>query len=272
VQTGAGFHLHGLQRGDGPPLYALQGTPHFTAATAPAPLAPLLQVSGGAVEEDPRGVAWVFQDGEGRLFKLGGGAGRTVTLMLSDVLAYAERDGALHVIRGLKTSAGYAVLHSVNVADASVLRGTPGLRAFFGCNSPWVAVEREVDRWEIFGEGRRSRRYTLVAPSGCEVFGVAPSPRNPGEPALLIIDPDRRSVRVISREEHLPFPRASSPIIFAVANGRGPEIATLRIDGTVTVASLAYKQKVLELRPAEAGAELQALPSELAWDPDLEKT
>jgi len=82
------------------------------------------------------------------------------------------------------------------------------------------------------------------------VFGVTVSPKSDTEPMLMALDDDLRGVGLIGRSDYVPLLKAPSPIVHAVANGRGPEIALLGVDGAITV--LSEKQgKVLELKPAQ---------------------
>jgi len=260
VQNELGFCLHGLQRRSTPPIYWRDGAPRVTASTPPAPLSTLLHVPGAAVGESPSGYVHVFLDAEGQLFKLGGGPDRMIELVASDVLACAERGGELHVIRGMTTypGAAYLIAHTVDGKDVSLIAGMPGLRAFFGCGWPWIGIEREVGRWEVIGGGPNPRRYSLAAPTGTEVFGVAATAKTRGIPGLLLVEPDRRSTSLIGLGGKLAFPQTRSPIVFAVANPVGPEIATLEMDGTVTVVSLIHERKVLELRPPTASVQAPA--------------
>jgi hypothetical protein len=84
--------------------------------------------------------------------------------------------------------------------------------------------------------------------SGSEVFGVTASPQG-HEPALMIVEPNRQAIGLLSRAEYSPLRKVGSPIVQAVANGRGSEIALLSADGTVTVTSTVHRGVALELKP-----------------------
>jgi hypothetical protein len=249
VQNEDGFCLHGLQRREDPPAYWLEGKTWPAPGLWPARLPALLQVPGQAVGERGPNLLHVFLDAEGHLFALGGGPDRVMRLVASNVVACAEREGRLHRIWGRRLSDGYFIRHNVDGKDVGKIVGMNGLRAFFGGDSPWIAVEKQPDQWDVFTEGPRARRYTMTV-SGSEVFGVTVSPKERTEPTLMVIEPDRRSVGLLGRADYVPLIRAPSPITHAVASGRGPEIAMLGVDGAVTVLSIAHQGKVLELKPS----------------------
>src|SRR6185369_16762300 len=122
-------------------------------------------------------------------------------------------------------------------------------RAFISGDSPWIALEQMKDQWNVFStDPLRERRYRMTV-SGSAVFGVTVSPKGNDEPALMVVEEDRRSVGLIGRADYLPLIKVSSPIAQAVANARGPEIALLGVDGSITVVS-PKQGKVLELKPA----------------------
>ena len=244
-----GYCLHGLQRQVAAVTYRLEG--NAAPAVDPGGLLPALLVAPGmAVGEREGAPALVFLDSGGNLFALSAVPEPVVRLARSGVLACGERDGQLHVIQSEPTVPSYAYHHSVNgdlwhkfAADSD--HG----RAFISGDSPWIALEQMKDQWNVFStDPLRERRYRMTV-SGSAVFGVTVSPKGNGEPALMVVEEDRRSVGLIGRADYLPLIKVSSPIAQAVANARGPEIALLGVDGAITV--LSPKQgKVLELKPA----------------------
>jgi hypothetical protein len=247
VQDEAGYSLHGLQRRAEPVTYSLDGKARPSPGTAPAPLPALLYVREESLLERGSNFVQVFLDAEGHLFALGGGPDRAIHRVASDVVACAEREGRLHLIRGVKGETGYLLLYNVDGKDVGMTSGMPGLHAFFGGDSQWVAVEKEPDHWDVFTEAPRARRYSMNA-AGSEVFGVTASPQG-HEPALLVVEPDRRSVGLLSRADYTPLLKVGSPIVQAIASGRGSEIALLGADGMVTVTAVGHRSKVLELKP-----------------------
>ena len=247
VQGEPGLFLHTMQRHSDPPLYQVDSKTPLTPSVAPAPLSPLLYVPGSAVGEPTPGHVHVFVDAENQLFTLGGEPDRTIRRLMSDVLAYAEHAGDLHVIRGQQTGDGYRALLNVNGQDVHMVPAEPGLRAFLGCSSGWSAIERAVGRWEVFSAvGPNMRRYSLEAPSGTEVFGVVDAG---GTPALLLIESNRRATTLVGLKEPLTLTEERLPIVAAVASSTGAEIATLEVDGTVIVMSLTHHCVLLEIRP-----------------------
>jgi len=250
VRGEKGYCLHGLQRQLAAVMYRLEGD----AAPAASPhgsLPALLVVPPKAVGEREGAPALVFLDAEGSLFALRSVPDRVVRRVRVGVLACGERDSQLHVIHGEPDASRHAYHHSVNgelwhkfAADSA------GGRAFISGDSPWIALEQMKDQWNLFStDPLRERRYRMAV-SGSAVFGVTVSPKTDLEPVLMIVEEDRRSVGLIGRSDYIPLLKASSPIIQAVANARGPEIALLGADGAITVLS-AMQGKVLELKPAQ---------------------
>ncbi|HYV47202.1 MAG TPA: hypothetical protein VFA20_20225 [Myxococcaceae bacterium] len=250
VRSEKDYCLHGLQRQVAAVMYRLEGDVS-PAASPHGPLPSLLVVPGKAVGDREGAPALVFLDAEGHLFALRSAPDRAVRLVRSGVLACGERDSRLHVIYGEPAAARYAYHHSVNGEPGHKFTAeSAGGRAFISGDSPWLALERTRDQWSVFSTDPFQERLHRMTVAGSAVFGVTVSPKTDGEPVLMVVEEDRRSVGLLGLSDYIPLIKAPSPIVQAVANARGPEIALLGVDGAITVLS-PEQGKVLELKPPQ---------------------
>lgn len=249
VRSANGYYVHGLQRQAVPPVYRLPMGVDEPVARATGHLSTLMVVSGPAVGKRPGTLHHAFLDAQGQWYALDVGPELRLRKVHDNVLACAERDRKLHILRWVATGTSHAIVHEVEGEEVARMEEGPGMAAFIGGDSPWIAVERQPDEWDVVDGSPARRRYTLQY-SGGTVFGVTATPKGGHEPVLMVLDEDRRSVGLIGRSDYVPLLKAPSPIAQAVANGHGPEIALLGVDGAVTVLSPA-QGKVLELKPAQ---------------------
>ena len=84
-----------------------------------------------------------------------------------------------------------------------------------------------------------------------EVVGVI-GPRQYGNsPGLVVLEPDRRSLRILGKEWTFDLPRANAPIVHASASHADPYIAYVTEAGEIVVYSLTHEAHLYRL---EAGA------------------
>jgi hypothetical protein len=259
TRSAEGFHLHAGPRSRMAPVFRLaEGAGGLTASVAPGPLSPLLRVFPIRLHVPAIAVemSYLFADAAGHLFELAPLGEHLVVRVQKEVLDFRAHEERLHVLASHRGDDGDHVAHWEGDAPSPwSVEALRGLRALFGWDlrSPvfWMAVERMPGVWEVRGGGRAGRGpFLLAPPSGTFVFGVGRWRQDPDEPALLLLEEDRRTVSVVSRQGSFSLPSVAEPVTCAVANGHGPEVALLAEDGSVTVLSLTYAQKVLELRPA----------------------
>jgi hypothetical protein len=206
-------------------------------------------------------------DAEGTLFRiLDGGLLR----LASRVSAAAFVSGHLSFVEAatpgfparLTSVVGGGAPRTVRVLDGA----EDGAPAFFGFGGRLthpehglVAVAQKGGAWEIFSRGGAS---FLVPFDGTRVLGVARD-RDRGEPGLLLLEEDGRSLLLAGLSWTRRLPIGVSPIRHAVACAGAPWIAWVTVHGEVTVYSLDHDAVLFRRVPTSSLAPLSPISREV---------
>ncbi|HYO15023.1 MAG TPA: hypothetical protein VE685_17660 [Thermoanaerobaculia bacterium] len=249
-----GVVLHLTHKRDDSAFYQISfpEDPARAAGFQPVPgdcLRPLLQVRSRLLVLDGEGGLFRFQDagGERWLLRL---APRTVAAVSFPAhVAWVEPASP-------GRSARICISGGGSPSEVRDLEGTSADEAFFGCGGGLahpqyglVAVRRDEWTWTIFfREGARD----LTPFSRSRVVGVG---RIPGreDPALLLLDEDRRTLVLTGLRGTRTLPPASSPIEHVAASHTAPTIAYSTVDGEVVIYSLKRNAVVARLVPEGEG-------------------
>jgi hypothetical protein len=128
-------------------------------------------------------------------------------------------------------------------------------RAFFGCGGSlehpdfgMSALQIHDDQWLVLTD---ETDVHLEVDAGQEVVGVI-GPRNYGNsPGLVVLEADRRSLRIVGKEWTLALPRANADIVHASASHADPYIAYVTEAGEIVIYSLTHEADLYRL---EAGS------------------
>ena len=128
-------------------------------------------------------------------------------------------------------------------------------RAFFGCGGSlehpdfgMSALQIHEDQWLVVTD---EADVHLQVDPGQEVVGVI-GPRHYGNsPGLVVLEPDRRSLRIVGKEWTLDLPRANADIVHASASHADPYIAYATEAGEIVIYSLTHEADLYRL---EAGS------------------
>lgn len=125
-------------------------------------------------------------------------------------------------------------------------------RAFFGGfegQALAYTTGEPPGRWRVLSDPSSSP-MDLSDLSG-EVIGVHAGPSEPV--SLVLLDPDRRTVSLVSRSSSARVLTASAPIERALSAPRGNMVAWRTVEGWIEVGSLTYREVLLRIAPEEAG-------------------
>jgi hypothetical protein len=200
-------------------------------------------------------------DAEGTLFRLLDGgllrlAGRvSAAAFVSGHLSFVEAATPGCPAR-LTSVVGGGAPRTVRILDEA----EEGAPAFFGYGGRLthpehglVAVAQKGGAWEIFSRGGGS---FLVPFDGTRVLGVARD-RERGEPGLLLLEEDGRSLVLAGLSWTRKLPVGAAPIRHAVACPGAPWVAWVTVHGEVTVYSLDHDAVLFRLVPTSA---ISAIP------------
>ena len=134
---------------------------------------------------------------------------------------------------------------------AVVLEG-PAENAFFGFGGKLAhrdyglaAVEHPDGSWEILSSRGRS---VLIPFAGNQVKGIVRDAQR-GEPGLLLLDEDRRTLVVAGLSWTRRLAPAAAEIVHAAASPAGPNVAYVTTSGEVVVLSLDHDAPLVRLIP-----------------------
>jgi hypothetical protein len=248
---GVAFSYASKKRGGGgtPGVPCLPGDVPFRGAAAGAPLQPLFHI----------GLHTYLVDAEGTLFRLLDGA----LLRLADrVSAAAFVTGHLSFVEAgapgcparLTSVVGGGAPRTIRVLDEA----EDGAPAFFGFGGRLahpehglLAVAQKGGAWEVFS---RESAILLVPFEGTRVAGVARDLER-GEPGLLLLEEDGRTLLLAGRSWTRKLPQASTAIRHAAACAGAPWVAWATVHGEVTVYSLDHDAVLFRRVPLAQEAE-----------------
>jgi hypothetical protein len=212
------------------------------------PLQPLLTVGGASFVLDADGALFrLTEPPQGRVLERV--AGRVAAAaIVSGQLAFVEPAAIAGPARIATISGGAG--HGPPVT-ALFLDG-PGETAFFGFGGKLahpehglVAVEHPGGSWELLSA--RGRPF-LTPFAGTEVMGAARDAQR-GEPGLLLLDEDRRTLLLAGLSWTRKLPPATSEIVHAAASPAGPHVAYVTVSGEIVIASLDHDAPLFRMIP-----------------------
>jgi len=134
----------------------------------------------------------------------------------------------------------------------SVELDSPAENAFFGFGGKLAhrdhglaAVEHPGGSWEILSSRGRS---VLIPFAGTQVKGIVRDAQR-GEPGLLLLDEDRRTLVVAGLSWTRRLAPAAAEIVHAAASPAGPNVAYVTTSGEVVVLSLDHDAPLVRLIP-----------------------
>jgi hypothetical protein len=134
--------------------------------------------------------------------------------------------------------------------DATVEPGDGGV--LFGCpdrTNGLIACETPGGIWVVTCP--RQAPVRLLAPEGAQVFGAIVRPASDGGTALLLLEPDRHTIRCAGPHASTTVTRSSSQITAVCASTASPDVAWRTEDGQICVWSLAHHALTLQRLPPE---------------------
>jgi hypothetical protein len=197
-------------------------------------LQPFLTVGGASFVLDAGGALFrLVEPPEGR--SLERVAGRVAAVAaVSGQLAFVEPAGEGDPAR-IATVAGHTPPVTAVVLDG------PGEAAFFGYGGKiahpehgLAAVEHSGGTWEVLSA--RGRPF-LTPFAGNQVMGVARDAQR-GEPGLLLLDEDRRTLLLAGLSWTRKLAPAAAEIVHAAASPAAPHVAYVTVSGEIVLASL----------------------------------
>ncbi len=248
---GAALSYASKKRGGGgsPGVPCPPGEVPFRAAAPGAPLQPIFHVAQHTC----------LLDSEGTLFRLLDGG---LLRLAERVSAAAAVSGHLSFVEAatpgcparLTSVVGGGAPRTVRILEEA----EDGAPAFFGFGGRLthpdhglVAVAQRGGAWEIFSRGGGT---FLVPFAGTRVVGVARD-RERGEPGLLLLDEDGRSLVIAGLSWTRRLPTGSAPIRHAATCAGAPWVAWVTVHGELTVYSLDHDAVLLRRVPLAPEAE-----------------
>ncbi len=229
--------------GGSPGVPCPPGEVPFRAAVLGAALQPIFHVAQHTC----------LLDSEGTLFRLLDGG---LLRLAERVSAAAAVSGHLSFVEAatpgcparLTSVVGGGAPRTVRILEEA----EEGAPAFFGFGGRLthpdhglVAVAQRGGAWEIFSRGGGTY---LVPFAGTRVVGVARD-RERGEPGLLLLDEDGRSLVIAGLSWTRRLPTGSAPIRHAATCAGAPWVAWVTVHGEVTVYSLDHDAVLLRRVP-----------------------
>jgi len=219
-----------------------------TAEPSPAaPLRPLFQV----------GSHTFVVDAGGALFQLEDAATGREPVRIAERVAAAAMVARLVVFvepAGPDRRARIATVTGSGPAATAVELEGPGEAAFFGYGGriahPEIglaAVEHEGGAWQVLSA--RGRPF-LTPFAGTRVVGVGRDAQR-GEPGLLLLEEDRRTLLLAGLNWTRKLPPASFEIAQVAASAASPLVAYSTVSGEVVVVSLDHEAPLLRLFPED---------------------
>ena len=127
--------------------------------------------------------------------------------------------------------------------------------AFFGCGGSLEhpdygipALQIDANQWLVITD---EDDVHIEVDAAQEVVGVIGPRRYGNSPGLIVLEADRRSVRIIGKEWTLDLPRANADIAYVSASHADPYIACVTEAGEVVIYSLTHEADLCRL---EAGS------------------
>jgi hypothetical protein len=206
------------------------------------------------------GGASFLQDAGGALFRLTEPPqGRSLERLARRAAAVAVISGQLVFVEPVGEDGGPARIATVAghapPATAVTLEG-PGETAFFGYGGKiahpehgLAAVEHPGGSWEVLSARGRS---FLTPFAGNQVMGIVRDAQR-GEPGLLLLDEDRRTLVIAGLSWIRKLAPAGGEIVQAAASPGGPHVAYVTVSGEIVVTSLDHDAPLFRHIP-EGGA------------------
>jgi hypothetical protein len=202
-------------------------------------------------------------DGAGGVFALAhpSEAGSPAVAVADNVVAFAEvqrkpiwvsagtqESGAVRELwLGIWESGHLRHLH-LGEGDGEVVFGCAYLQHIGHREAGLIALRQRSGTWRVpLSNGGHA---DLAAPPGTRVVGVGVGVLT-DQPALLVLDADRRGFSLVGQAETRPGPRASDEVSFAVASHSLPVFAWRTVKGEVVVWSLKHSTVLYRLLPPE---------------------
>jgi hypothetical protein len=212
------------------------------------PLQPLFTVGGASFVLDADGALFrLIEPPQGRCLERV--AGRVAAAaVVSGQLAFVAPASADGPARIATISGGAGNGPPVS----AVLLDGPGETAFFGFGGKLAhpehglaAVEHPGGTWELLSA--RGRPF-LTPFAGTQVMGAARDAQR-GEPGLLLLDEDRRTLLLAGLSWTRKLPPATSEIVHAAASPAGPHVAYVTVSGEIVIASLDHDAPLFRMIP-----------------------
>jgi hypothetical protein len=112
----------------------------------------------------------------------------------------------------------------------------------------WASREGAL-RWTLGGDGPSGERHGCMLHPGATVVGVTGTGQ--GQPWLVVLSLDRRSLHLVSPRERRTLVEAPSPLLRVCVSQHSPHVAWLQASGRLGVYSLAHGALVLDRQLAE---------------------
>jgi hypothetical protein len=222
------------------------------SATAEQPLVPCF--SGPTDDTDWHAVYALLPNG--LLVRLRFGDGETAQTLIMDRAIHAvapvrESDSLVYVKRLEKEWHVEAIGPNEHKGTLNRPCDAAARHVFFGCggsletpNFGMPALQVDEDQWIVITD---EDDVHLEVEASQQVVGVI-GPRQYGKsPGLVVLEADRRSLRIVGKEWSFALPRANADIVHASASHADPYIAYVTEAGEIVVYSLTHEAALYRL-------------------------
>jgi hypothetical protein len=242
------FVVHGIERAPEGAWLIAPVAEFVPPADERAPLSPIVFTPNGQDR-----YACVV-DARGQVFTLDL-VGGTVTAEPVRALAFAAAQRLGYVVGRVDGATGRDTCQAAVFAQRTMAQARPILgdieQAFIGYSrtreaSAMVAVRHADGAWRLpfhHPESTHAAPGEVVGAISVHIHGVGP------RPFLLVVDTDRRTLRMWWTKESLPIASEAQPIVHACAASDLPRVAYQLADGTIVVSGLGAQGQLIRHAP-----------------------